>query len=165
MPDLVSVAPNYLVQSRTNYQLKHFVVGQHDTPEMRYRQILIEAKHLLRSIKSAEINVEIQREKIKRLRETGDKIDSLKAEEKEIGVRVSLDAIEAAKRELDYLIELSADYRHYTPEEIEANQPEYWKARLTRQAHLDQIAAQESVGVGNLMSLVQAGMLNRELTP
>ena len=159
MNDIVKVTDNYLIRGRTDYQLKHFVIGQHDTPEMRYRQIIIEAKSLLFAIRNLEIEINITKQKIAKLETKGDEISLLKAKQKKLGLAISVDTVAAAKKELDYLVELSKDYRHYTPAEIEANQPEYWELRLTRQATTDRIALEQGIDKGNLMSLMQAGLV------
>jgi hypothetical protein len=61
------------------------------------------------------------------------------------------------------LIEMSKDYRSYTSNEIESNQKVYWKARLTRQAETDRFALEQGIGVGNLESLIRAGLLQKAL--
>jgi hypothetical protein len=163
MTDIKQAAHNYIVRERSDYQLKHFVIGQHDTPEMRYRQILLEAKDLLFKIKNAEIELEITRRKIHKMESSGDEIKALRAEQLRLGMAVTLDALEAARRELQTLAELSKDYRHYSPEEIEANQEEYWKKRLTRQANTDRIAIEHGVHAANVASMMNAGLVNKEL--
>jgi hypothetical protein len=164
MTGLAKVANDYVVRERSDYQLKHFVIGQHDTPEMRYRQILMEAKDLIFKIKNAEISLEITRRKIDKLQASTDEVKHLKAQQLRLGMAVTLDALEGAKRELDYLVELSKDYRHYEPEEIEANQAEYWEKRLTRQANTDRMSLEQGVNAGNLASMMNAGLVQKELT-
>jgi hypothetical protein len=164
MTQLAQVVTNYTIRERSDYQLRHFVIGQHDTPEMRYRQILIEAKDLLFKIKNAELQLEINKRKIDKLEASKDEVKHLKAAQLRLGVSVTLDALEGARRELDYLVEMSKDYRHYTPDEIEANQPDYWELRLTRQATTDRMALEQGVTAGNLASMMNAGLVQKELT-
>ena len=163
MKELAKVANDYIVRERSDYQLKNFVIGQHDTPEMQYRQILLEAKDLLFKIKNAEISLEITRAKIKKLESSTDPVDHLKAEQRKLGMSLTLDALEGAKRELNYLVELSGNYKHYTPDEIEANQPEYWEKRLTRQATTDRMSLEQGISAGNLESLMKAGLVQKQL--
>lgn len=163
MSDLAKIANDYIVRERSDYQLRHFVVGQHDTPEMRFRQILLEAKDLIFKIKNAEIEVEITQRKIEKLESSGDAIKHLKAEQLRLGLGLALEALEGARRELRYLAELSKDYRYYSPEEIEANQGEYWEKRLTRQVTTDRMAAENGVSAGNLASMMNAGLVAKEL--
>lgn len=163
MTELSKVAPTYAVRDRSDYQLKHFVIGQHDTPEMRFRQIIIEARELLYKIKNAELGIEIQKQKIDKLESAGDSIKHLKAQQHRLSMAITELALQSAKAELNYLVELSKDYRHYTPDEIEANQPDYWEKRLTRQATTDRVALEQGVNAGNLASMMQAGLVQKEL--
>jgi hypothetical protein len=164
MTELAKVANDYIVRERSDYQLRHFVIGQHDTPEMRYRQILLEAKDLIFKIKNAELSLEITRRKIDKLEASDKETDHIKAQQRRLGMALTLDALEGAKRELEYLVELSKDYRHYEPDEIEANQAEYWEKRLTRQATTDRMALEQGVNAGNLASMMNAGLVQKELT-
>jgi hypothetical protein len=163
MTELAKVANDYVVRERSDYQLKHFVVGQHDTPEMRYRQILLEAKDLIFKIKNAELSLEITRRKIDKLEASDKETDHIKAQQRRLGMALTLDALEGAKRELDYLVELSKDYRHYEPDEIEANQAEYWEKRLTRQANTDRMSLEQGISAGNLESLMKAGLVQKQI--
>lgn len=164
MSDLVKIAKQYKLRSRTNYQLKHFVIGQYDTPETRFRQIILEAKHLLVNIKKEELEAQILRLKINKLEASGEEKDQLRASILRIDLGLMFDNIESNREELNYLVELSRDYRHYTPEEIEANQEEYWEKRLTRQATTDRLAGEQNIGIGNLEAMMNVGLIQKELT-
>lgn len=161
MTDVAKVAQDYVVRERSDYQLRHFVIGQHDTPEMRYRQILMEIKQLLIKIRFAELDVQKKQIKIERL--TSDPLDEIKAEKHRISMTITLDLIEGARRELDYLLGMAAEYPQYTPQDIEDNQREYWEARLQRQANLDRLSVEQQVSASNLTSMLNAGLLNREI--
>jgi hypothetical protein len=163
MNELAKVANDYIIRERSDYQLRNFVVGQHDTPEMQYRQILLEAKDLLFKIKNAEIELEITKKKIEKLESSSDEVDHLKAKQKRLGMAMTLTVLEGAKRELDYLVELSGNYKHYTPQEIEENQQDYWQKRLTRQANTDRMSLEQGISAGNLESLIKAGMIQEQL--
>lgn len=156
-------AQSYLVRSRSNYQLRHFVIGQHDTPEMQFRQILIEAKHLYHRITEIELELQMEQLKIDRLEASGDPMKLLKAQKRRLNKNAVEESLITAREELDYLLEMSREYKHYTKEEIEAAQPRYWELRLTRQAELDQKATESGVNVGNLTSMLQAGLLRKEI--
>lgn len=161
MTDIEKVAKDYVVRERSDYQLRHFVIGQHDTPQMQYRQILMEVKQLVMKIRLAELDVEKKRIKLERL--TDDPLDQIKAEKLNLGIAITLDLIEGARRELAFLLKLSEEYPQYTPQDIENNQQEYWEARLQRQATLDRMSIEQQVSAGNLMSMLNAGLLNREI--
>lgn len=162
MTDVEATANDYVVRERSDYQLRHFVVGQHDTPHMQYRQILMEAKQLVAKIRFAELEVEKQRIKIDRL--TDDPLDQIKAEKRRLNITITLDLLEGARRELAFLLTLANEYPPFTPQEIESNQQEYWEARLQRQANLDRMSVEQQVSAGNLTSMLNAGLLNREIT-
>jgi hypothetical protein len=151
-----------IIPSRTRYQLRQFVIGAHDTPAMRWRQVLLEAQDLAYKIRLAELDVEEKRIEIHRLLSTGDPIDAIEAERKQLGIVVTERGLAGARLELSWVCELADEIGAYTPEEIEADQPAYWAARLQRQAGLDRMAIQEGISAGNLGSMLNAGLLNKE---
>lgn len=163
MNSLKKIANDYSMPSRTKYQLEHFVIGQHDTPEMRYRQIILEAKDLLHKINDVNICLEILKKKIEKLEKSDDEIDQLKAKRKRLAMAVTEDALKGAHKEFQFLVEIAQDYRYYSVDEVEANQAEYWDLRLTRQATTDRIALEQGVNVGNLASMMQAGLVQKQL--
>ena len=55
LPDDVYDAIAEMQQPRSRFQLEHFVLGQHDTDQMRYYQTVIEINGLLHNYKVAEI--------------------------------------------------------------------------------------------------------------
>ena len=66
-------------QPRSRYQLLHFVIGQHDTPEMRYYQLMLELQDMGYKVRLAEIGLKKAEVEIARLVETGDELDALDA--------------------------------------------------------------------------------------
>lgn len=161
MSEIEKIARDYVVRERSDYQLRHFVVGQHDTPQMRYRQILMEVKSLVMKIRLAELDVDKSRIKLHRLGD--DPLDEIKAEKLRLGMAVTLDSIEGARRELAFLLKLAEDYPQYTPQDIEDNQQEYWEARLQRQANIDRMSVEQQVSAANLTSMLYNGLLHREI--
>lgn len=159
---LEKIANDYIIQPRSRYQIENFVVGQHDTLEMQYRQILIEAQELIYKIKMAEINQKKILIQIDRLLKTGDELDALEAEEKQLSLQRTEIVLEGSRRELKILENLFNNSKKYSPEDIEDNQQEYWKLRLSRQAEMDKIQAIEGVSVSNLEALLQAGLLYKQ---
>ena len=73
-------------QPRSRYQLIHFVIGQHDTPEMQFYQLCIELQDMGYKLRMAQIGVRKAGVEIRRLLETGDELDALEAEEKQVGL-------------------------------------------------------------------------------
>lgn len=161
MKDIEKTIKNYIVRERSDYQLKHFVIGQHDTPEMQYRQIILEVKSLLVKIKMAELEVKRCEIKLKRL--SDDELDQIDAEEYRISISVTNDAIEAAKEELGFLLNLAKNYQHYSPDDIENNQREYWEKRLEKQANFEIMSIDNKISVDSLINMTNVGLLKKEI--
>ncbi len=145
-------------QPRSRYQLIHFVIGQHDTPEMRYYQMCIELQDMGYKLRMAQIGVRKAEVEIRRLLETGDELDALEAEEKQVGLEQALIVMRGAEREVAVLTDLFNESQKFTRDEIEHAQPEYWHARLTRQTNLQIMAG--NVGWAQLDSMRQIGLLD-----
>jgi hypothetical protein len=147
-------------QPRSKFQLERFVLGQHPTPEMQFYQTCIELQDLIYKYKLAKINIEKQELKISRLRETSDALKELKAQELELGLEQTRTAMIGAERELAHLIEIYNSFEHkFTREEIEAAQPDYWKARLSGNARAMLIGG-VSVNPAHIEAMQQAGILD-----
>lgn len=147
-------------QPRSKFQLEKFVVGQHATEQMRYYQTLIEMQDLIFKYKSTQIKIKIAEAKIEKLRKTGDEVDELKAQERELGLTQTRLAMVGAERELNHLIEIWKSFPiKYTREEIEKAQPEYWKQRLTNNARA-MLMGGASVGYSHIEAMEQAGVLD-----
>jgi len=160
--DLIKYADNTIIPSRSRYQLQNFVIGKHDTNPMRWRQILLEAQQLAYNIRMAELDIQRKQIEIERLLQTGDPIDAIEAEEKRIGIIMTERALRGAELEFSWLQEAVMEIGSYSLEEIEADQPKYWEARLLRQAEIEQLAARNGISSGNLESMNSAGLLVKE---
>lgn len=146
-------------QSRSNFQLEKFVVNQHETPEMQYVQTLIELQQLYYTIRSVSLDMKKAEIEIARKRATGDEIDEIEAQMKELNLEQTRLVGIGAFRELEKLLSIYNSFEHkYTREEIEAAQPEYWNKRLHRQATLEAIGGNQAQA-GHLDSLRQIGAL------
>ena len=145
-------------QPRSRYQLVHFVIGQHDTPEMRFYQLCLELQDMGYKLRMAQLGVRKARVEIGRLQATGDELDALEAEEKQIGLEQTEIVMRGAERELAILTDLFDESQKFTRDEIEHAQPEYWQKRLTRQTNLQLMAG--GVQWAQLDSLRQAGLLD-----
>jgi hypothetical protein len=147
-------------QPRSKFQLERFVLGQHPTPEMQFYQTCIELQDLIYKYKLAKINIDKQELKISRLRETGDALKELKAQELELGLEQTRTAMIGAERELAHLLEIYNSFEHkFTRQEIEAAQPDYWKARLSGNARAMLIGG-VSVNPAHIEAMQQAGILD-----
>jgi len=145
-------------QPRSRYQLIHFVIGQHDTPEMRFYQLCLELQDMGYKLRLAQINVRKAEVEIARLLETGDELDALEAEEMELGLGQTRIVMRGAEREIAILTDLFDESQKFTRDEIEHAQPEYWQKRLTRQTNLQIMSG--SVGWAQLDSMRQIGLLD-----
>ncbi len=145
-------------QPRSRYQLEHFVIGQHDTAEMRFYQLCLELQDMGFKLRMAELNVKKTEVEIARLVATGDDLDALEAEEKQVGLEQTEIVMKGAERELAILTDLFDESQKFTRDEIEHAQPEYWQKRLTRQTNLQIMAG--GVQWAQLDSLRQAGLLD-----
>lgn len=154
-----------VMPSRSRFQLRFFVIGQHDTMPMKWRQIIIEAQHLAYNIRMAELDIERKRIEIHKLLSTGDPLDAIEAEEKQLGITLTERTLVGARLEMSWLEELAEEVGSYTFEEIEADQPNYWAKRLQRQADIDQFSAQNGIGAGNVQSMLNAGLLENKEEP
>jgi len=145
-------------QPRSRYQLIHFVLGQHDTPEMRFYQLMLELQDMGFKLRMAQLNVRKTEVEIARLLETGDELDAIEAEEKQVGLEQTQIVMRGARREIAILEDIFNTCEHYTRDEIEHAQPEYWQKRLTRQTNLQIMSG--GVQWAQLDSLRQAGLLD-----
>jgi len=146
-------------QPRSRFQLVHFVIGQHDTPEMRFYQLCLELQDMGYKLRIAQLAVRKAEVEIRRLVETGDELDAIEAEEKQVGLEQTQIVMLGAERELAILTDLFDESQKFTRDEIEHAQPEYWQKRLTRQTNLQLMAG--SVQWAQLDSLRQAGLLDQ----
>jgi len=120
-------------QPRSRFQLENFVIGQHDTNEMQYYQCVTEIQALYYTIKQVSLELKKTQIEIDKLRATGDEVDEIDAQIKELGIEQTQVVGVGAFRELETLLEIMQSYPAYTREEIEAGQKEYWVLRLNRQ--------------------------------
>jgi predicted transcriptional regulator len=147
-------------QPRSRFQLESFVLGQHATPEMKYYQTVIELQDMIYKYKIAQIAVKKTEKKIEKLRATGNELDELKAQEKELGLAQTRFTMLGAERELAHLIDIWNSFEHkYTRAEIEAAQPDYWQARLTNNAKA-MLMGGSSVNAAHIEAMEQAGVLD-----
>jgi len=146
-------------QPRSRYQLVHFVIGQHDTPEMQFYQLMLEIQDTDYKLRMAELGVRKAKVEITRLLETGDELDAIEAEEKRVGLEQTEVVMGGALREMAVLEDIFNACQHYTRDEIEHAQPEYWEKRLTRQTNLQIMSG--NVGWAQLDSMRQIGLLDK----
>jgi hypothetical protein len=160
MHDEINKAISEVQQPRSRFQLERFVLGQHATPEMQYYQTVIELQDMIYKYKLAEIAVKKTEAKIAQLRSTGDAIDELKAQERELGLAQTRFTMLGAERELAHLVDIWNSFdQKYTREEIETAQPDYWQARLTNNAKA-MLMGGSGVNAAHIEAMEQAGVLD-----
>jgi hypothetical protein len=109
--------------------------------------------------KLAELNKKKTIAKIAKLRETGDEVKEIKAQELELGLSQTEYAVLGAKREIAHLVEIWNSFEHkFTRDEIEAAQPDYWQARLTGNAKA-MLMSGTGLNPAHLEAMDQAGVL------
>ena len=145
-------------QPRSRFQLIHFVIGQHDTPEMRFYQLCLELQDMGHKLRLAELGVRKAEIEIARLLETDDDLDAIEAEEKEVDLDHTRIVMQGAEREIAILTDLFDESQKFTRDEIEHAQPEYWEKRLTRQTELQIMSGH--VGWAQLDAMRQAGLMD-----
>lgn len=91
------------------------------------------SKSLYYTIKEVSLSVKITQIEIDKLRATGDVVDELNAQIKELGIEQTQVVAVGAFRELNILLDIMKSYPIYTRDEIEKGQAEYWEKRLNRQ--------------------------------
>lgn len=154
-------AIKHIQKARSRFQLEKFVVGQHDTPQQRYKQTLLEIQTLMHTHRVIRLELKKQKIEIERLRATGDEIDAIDALIKEANMEQTTLGLLGVELELKDLVNIWENFEHkYTYEELEQTQPEYWSARLTRQAQLEALGSGGKVGWASLDALRQVGQLD-----
>lgn len=162
---LIDDALQEVQQPRSRYQLERFVLGAHRTPEMMFRQLVIEIQDVSYKLRTARLEVEKALLEIQRLQDTGDEIEAVEAEIKRVGLEQTRLAMLGAEQEIAVLYDIYESIPHFTRDEIEAAQPEYWADRLTRDLRFQQIGTQQGVNAAHIDSADQAGILDRLLDP
>lgn len=152
-----------VVQARSFYQIKNFVIGQHHSPEMQYHQILLEAEGLIRSKQENNLEIKKLKAEIEELRATGKKSDAVEAEQKNLAISGYEQTIASNQRELEYVMQLFDEYPKYSRKEIESAQKDYWETRLTRVAQLQMLSRQGGVDWAQLEALQQANYIEQAL--
>jgi hypothetical protein len=145
-------------QPRSRYMLETMTLGVHDTAPMRFYYCVIELNDKMHKYRLAEVNKERMEREMGRLEDSDDLDADLDLREKRIEYDFFMGVLAGGKRELDDLLDIYADMEHFTREEIDANQREYWEARMTRQTQMQIMAG--GVQWSQLDALRQVGLLD-----
>jgi hypothetical protein len=142
-------------QPRSRYMLETMILGEHDTAEMRFYQCVIEISDKLRKYQLAEVSRDRLERDIERLESSSDPDADLDLREKRIEHHFLVAVMRGAARELSDLFDIYNSIPHFSREEIDANQPTYWQARMTRQTEMQALAG--NVQWAQLDALRQVG--------
>lgn len=145
-------------QPRSRFMLEHLTLAEHDTPEMRFYYCVIELNDKLHKYRIAEVNKERMERELGRLAESTEPDADLDLREKQLEYDFFLGVFAGAERELRALLDIYEGMEHFTRDQIDANQREYWEARMTRQTELQIMSG--SVGWAQLDAMRQMGLLD-----
>lgn len=143
---------------RTSFQLERFVMQEHDLPERKFLQLMMELKSMRDGFIGDCFEIEKLKIEIKRLLATNDEIDNLEACKKQYILRQCEENMIFREREIKTIVRLINSLpKIYTYDEIEAAESVYWEHRLTRQAFEDMMSIQTGINQGNIRANIQAG--------
>lgn len=155
--DLGDLNLNFCYSGRTKFQLEHFVQNEHDTPERKFLQLIMELKSLRDGFIIDSLEIEKIKLQIEKLLSTNDPIDKIEAIKKQYTLGTMNEAMEYRKREIKTISDLLKKLpKIYSYEEIEAAEKIYWEKRLTRQCAEEMASRALGINPGNLRSLIQA---------
>ena len=149
---------NDLKQNRSNFALTHFVVMQHDRIGRQRMQVLDELESMLFAVLDMQDNLELNLLDLKVLQDcpTQDPsrtVIAIRKAERDL-IRLKMQ-INSHTREINTLLAILDQLPEYTREQFEAEEAEYWNARLSRQALLSQRGNYTGMGEGNLDAILQ----------
>jgi len=150
-------------QSRSDYQIERFVVGDHETPQRRYLQCLVEMQRKVSEISLSEVNAEELEDKIALAKERiAVASNDYERREQEREIRKAeinkwqLDLyVEGLLREFNKLYALFKQLPAYTADELRDAEEQYWQIRKAKQAQ-QQLDSSNAVAPDmlNVLSLV-----------
>lgn len=149
-------------QPRSDFALTHFVVGAHDLPGRQRAQAVLELQIKMFNIKRAQLDERrLLAEKYKQKAVAEYSRGQYEKEIAEIEIeRIETDLAElrlariGSIREAQCLLAILEHLPKYTYEELQAEEAQYWQARLSRQA-LQDLRTTGSIGQGNIEAIRQ----------
>jgi len=156
--DLGKIDFSKYTAGRTSFQLERFVMQEHDLPERKFLQLMMELKSMRDGFIGDVFEIEKMKIEIKRLLAKNDEVDTLEAMKKQYFMRQLEENMIFREREIKTIVQLINSLpKIYTYDEIEAAESRYWECRLTRQAFEDMASAQTGINQGNIRANIQAG--------
>jgi len=155
-------------QNRSNFQLKNFIVAQHQTPGRQRMQCIDELQARLFNIRYMQLDAEKLNIEIEELESGGARKRLTTFEERLRQVDIEKKKLQLAKdelfrlnqvREAECLYAIAQSLPKYTRKQYEEEEPLYWALRLNEQIEL-------SNDRGNIQALKQInrGVLTKPLT-
>jgi hypothetical protein len=148
-----------LSQARSNFALRHFVVGQHDLPGRQRQQVIVELQGMMFELANQADEIRLAELDIEELKASlvgggdnrinADRI-KIKIAQKERQIEQINIRLTGQLRECDTLYAMLQELPKYTKEQFEAEEEAYWGVRLPRQFAL----SQRDVG-GNLTAILE----------
>jgi len=155
--NLGSLNLNKYYCGRTKFQLENFVQNEHDTPERKFLQLIMELKSLRDGYIIDSLEMEKLKLQIEKLLSTGDPIDKVEAMKKQYTLATMHESMEYRNREAGNICDLLKKLpKNYTYEEIENAEKGYWERRLTRQCIEDMASRTTGVNPGNIRAIIQS---------
>jgi len=156
--DLGKIDFSKYTAGRTSFQLERFVMQEHDLPERKFLQLMMELKSMRDGFIGDVFEMEKMKIEIKRLIAKNDEVDTLEAMKKQYFLKQLEENMIFREREIKTIVRLINSLpKIYTYDEIEAAESRYWECRLTRQAFEDMASAQTGINQGNIRANIQAG--------
>ena len=164
LSDELLIAFKEMPQAKSDYTLRNLVIGSHETIEMQYAHTVLNLRHAYNALRKAKIQFERYEYQIETYKKKAekDKMYDFKVRDMEIDREECECAVIGKIREFNCLYKIWQSFpKKFTRADVNANQPEYWRKRLTRQANQD-LFATGRISVGNQDALRQIG---RGVTP
>lgn len=150
---------------RSIYQIEKFVIGQNDTEERQYLQVVTELHMCYMEIKRQLLDY----------KETEIALAELLAVEQNPRIELAINRIKLKQESLEYsldakikefnkFIAIKKRFPQFTVEEIERAEAKYYECRLERQALEDKKSQETGISVGNLRALEQANITEKVLS-
>lgn len=145
-----------LSQPRSDFALKHFVVGQHDLPARQRQQVLLELQGMMFELANTQDEIKLAELDLQDLDKELAEATGTESERVKIRIGQKKRYLESMNltltgrlRECDTLYSLLQSMPKVSKEEFEKQEAEYWSRRLTRQF----LVSSKDVG-GNLNSII-----------
>ncbi len=153
-----------LSRARNPFELRYFVIGKHDDRIQQYKQAVIEMDAKYKAIREAIHGKKVRDLEIEKIElsmiDPTTRLEEIENEKKQLEIdklkyeeHDSLIAVTGAVKEvLDFIHIIETEYSDLmdkTEEELLKHEVEYWKARLSKQIHIDLMSPVHAISEGN----------------